>query len=77
MTISFGFRRVLAWSLGHEVPAEYRAAPDVLGYYDYDAIPDELWNCLNCGEEWGNTFDRPCLSEIKKLPRVYFNVRKG
>lgn len=52
----------------HEVPAKYPDAPAVLGYKDYQSIPDELWHCLSCGEPWSNILgDDKCLVVEPKL----------
>lgn len=36
----------------HNIPAKWPHASDLLGYKDYQHIPEGLLHCLNCGEHW-------------------------
>lgn len=54
----------------HDIPAKWPSAPEVLGYKDYQHIPDEFWYCLNCGEHCSTSFNYKCLLVTKaKNPR--------
>lgn len=75
MIIAFGLKQDYRYKLSHEVPAQFFSAPDVLGYEDYQHIPDVFWHCLNCGSHVKDIINgAECLYEFKRK-RPYLIVR--